>query len=123
MAPSSKEDSADSQSPVGGKSLSVILGMAGFICMPSAVRDRITHTIESHNQTAQGGLGAGLRMDGNQGVAPPPRSLSLSLVFGSFPGVCLPHFIRGVSPPYGISMSDANSYPYWLRPENKGGSS
>lgn len=99
MAPTSKEDSAVSQTPVGGRSLSALLGMAGFICLPSAVKDRITHAIESRNQIAQECLGAGLRMDGNQGVAPPPRSLSLSLVFGSFPGVCPLHFIRGVSPP------------------------
>lgn len=45
MAPTGREGSADRQVPVEGMPLPAFLGMVGFVCMSSAVRDRrsLTH--------------------------------------------------------------------------------
>lgn len=85
---------------------------------------------ELRDQTAQGWLGAGLRMEENQEVSPfaptsrpPPRSLSLSLIFGSFPeGVPFIPSEESLPPAGGMGTSDVNSQPYCLRPKRKGSS-
>lgn len=58
MAPTGWEGSADSQVPVEGRPLPAFLGMVGFICVSSAIRDRrsLTHEESCMTKLHRGGL-------------------------------------------------------------------